>query len=185
MTTDQTYLWTVDEYHRLIESGFLTPEDNLELLDGQIIQKNPQSPVHAATTQHIYQYLQNQLKSQADVRSQRPITLSTSVPEPDIAVVRIDTDEHSDRYPTPNQILLLIEVADTTLVCDREQKAAIYARANIPDYWIVDLTERQVHICRNPSKQRYQSQTILNKNVFLAPLAFPEIEIPFSELFLP
>lgn len=185
MTTDQTYLWTVDEYHRLIGCGFLTPEDNLELLDGQIIQKNPQSPVHAATTQQIYQYLQNQLKSQVNVRSQRPITLSTSVPEPDIAVVRSDTDEYSDRYPTPNKILLLIEVADTTLMYDGEQKASIYARANITDYWIVDLIERQVYIFRNPSKQGYQSKTILNKNASLVPLTFPEIEIPFSELFLP
>lgn len=185
MTTTQTRLWTVDEYHRMIEVGILTSDDRVELLEGQIIQVSPQRPPHAGTTQRIDRYLQNLLGGQADIRVQLPITLSTSEPEPDIAVVRIDPASYGDRHPTPDEIFLLIEVAYTTLDTDREQKAPIYARANIADYWILDVSDRQVYIFRNPSNEGYQSETILNEYAALAPLAFPETEIPFSQLFLP
>ncbi len=184
MTTTKTRLWTVDEYHRMIEVGLLTPDDKVELLEGQIIQVSPQRPPHAATTQRTSDYLKAILKGQAHVRSQLPITLSTSEPEPDIAVVRIDPAAYGDHHPTPDEIFLLIEVAYTTLDTDREDKAPIYARANIADYWILDVSDRQVYVFRNPSNEGYQSKTVLNKNAALAPLAFPEIEIPFSELFL-
>jgi Uma2 family endonuclease len=185
MTTTKTRLWTVDEYHRMIEVGLLTPDDKVELLEGQIIQMSPQRPPHAGTTQRIDRYLQNLLGSQADIRVQLPITLSTSEPEPDIAVVRIDPAAYGDHHPTPNEIFLLIEVAYTTLETDRGEKALIYAKANIADYWILDVSDRQVHIFRNPSQEGYQSETVLNENATLAPLAFPEVEIPFSQLFLP
>ena len=185
MTTTQNRLWTVDEYHRMIEAGILTTEDKVELLEGRIIQMSAQRPPHAATTQRIERYFQNLLRGQADIRSQLPITLSTSEPEPDIAVVRIDPGGYADHHPTPNEILLLIEVAHTTLVTDREEKALIYARANIADYWILDIVGRRVYIFRNPSNEGYQSTTVLNQDAAIEPLAFPEIEIPFSELFLP
>jgi Uma2 family endonuclease len=185
MTTTKTRLWTVDEYHRMIEAGILTSKDRVELLEGQIIQMSPQRPPHAATTQRASDYLKALLTDRAHVRSQLPITLSTSEPEPDIAVVRIDPGAYGNHHPTPNEILLLIEVAHTTLESDRQEKAPIYARANIADYWILDISTHQVYIFRNPSNESYQSQIILNENAALAPLAFPEIEIPFSELFLP
>lgn len=131
MTTTQSRLWTVDEYHRMIEAGILTTEDKVELLEGRIIQMSAQRPPHAATTQRIDRYLQTLLRNQADIRSQLPITLSTSEPEPDIAVVRIDPGGYADHHPAPNEILLLIEVAHTTLrqssgttlVTDREDKS--------------------------------------------------------------
>lgn len=185
MTTTKNRLWTVEEYHRMIEAGILTPDDKVELLEGRIIEVSPQRPPHAATTQRIDRYLQNLLRGQADIRVQLPITLPTSEPEPDIAVVRIDPDGYGYRHPSASDILLLIEVAYSTLKIDREEKAPIYARANIADYWILDITERRPHIFRQPSNEGYQSETILNQNAVLAPLAFPSIEIPFSELFLP
>lgn len=185
MTTTDLRLWTVDEYHRMIETGILTTEDKVELLEGRIIQMSAQRPPHAATTQRIDQYFQNLLRGQADIRSQLPITLSTSEPEPDIAVVRIDSGGYADHHPAPDEILLLIEVAHTTLVTEREEKALIYARANIADYWILDIVGRRVYIFRNPSNDGYQSTTVLNQDAAIKPLAFPEIEISFSELFLP
>jgi Uma2 family endonuclease len=121
----------------------------------------------------------------AHVRMQLPITLSTSEPEPDIAAVRIDLGEYTDHHPTPTDIILLIEIAHTTLVIDREEKTPIYARANIADYWILDIVGRRVYIFRNPSNEGYQSTTVLNQDAAIEPLAFPEIEIPFSQLFLP
>ena len=185
MTATKDRLWTVDEYHRMIETGILTDSDQVELLEGRIIQMSPQRPPHAATTQRIDRYLQNRLRGLADIRVQLPITLSTSEPEPDIAVVRIDPNGYAEHHPGSREILLLIEVAHTTLDKDREEKALAYARANIADYWILALSSRQVYIERNPTASGYQGETILNEEVSLAPLAFPALEIPFSELFLP
>ena len=193
MTTIQNRLWTVDGYHRMIEAGILTTEDKVELLEGRIIQMSAQRPPHAATTQRTSDYLKARLMERAYVRMQLPITITTSEPEPDIAIVRIDPAIYGEHHPTPNEILLLIEVAHTTLrqgsgttlVTDREEKALIYARANIADYWILDIVGRRVYIFRNPSNEGYQSTTVLNQDAAIEPLAFPEIEIPFSELFLP
>ncbi|MFB2936557.1 Uma2 family endonuclease [Aerosakkonemataceae cyanobacterium BLCC-F154] len=181
----QIRLWTVEEYHRMIDVGILNTEDKVELLEGRIIKMTPQRPPHAGTTQRASDYLKEQLKNQAHVRMQLPITLSTSEPEPDIAVVRIDPNGYGDRHPNANDILLLIEVAYTTLNIDRQEKAPIYAKANIADYWILDVIERCVYIFRNPTPSGYQAEMILTADRAISPLAFPTIEIPFSQLFLP
>lgn len=185
MTATQIRLWTVEEYHRMIDAGILTTDDKVELLDGKIIQTSHQSPPHAGTTQRTHCYLQNLLRGIAHIRTQLPITLSTSEPEPDIAVVRIDPNAYGDRHPGADDILLLIEISYTTLEIDRSEKALIYARANIADYWVLDVSEKQAYIFRNPTNSGYQQETVLKANSAIAPLAFPEIEIPFSELFLP
>jgi Uma2 family endonuclease len=130
----------------MIETGILTDNDKVELLDGRIIQMSPQRPPHAATVQRCDRYLQNRLRNRADIRVQLPITLITSEPEPDLAVVHINAGEYADHHPTPSEIFLLIEVAHTTLETDRQEKAPIYARTNITDYWILDIIKRQVFI---------------------------------------
>ena len=101
MTTTQLRLWTVDEYHRMFEADILTTEDRVELLEGRIIQMSPQQPPHAATTQRTWKYLYRLLLDKADIRVQLPITLRpNSEPEPDIAVVRINSREYIDAHPT-------------------------------------------------------------------------------------
>jgi Uma2 family endonuclease len=89
MTATKAKIWTVEEYHRMIEAGILKDDDNIELLDGRIVEISPQTPIHAATTQRSDRYLQHLLKDLAEIRVQLPITLATSEPEPDIAVVCI------------------------------------------------------------------------------------------------
>ena len=185
MTATQIRLWTVEEYHRMIAAGILTTEDKVELLDGLIIQMSPQSPPHAGITQRSDRFLQNLFRGLAEIRVQLPITLSTSEPEPDIAVVRIEPNGYGDRHPNANDVFLLIEIAYSTLNIDREAKAPIYARANIADYWILDVSDRCVYVFRNPTQSGYQEEIILSVNDIISPLAFPNIQIPFSELFLP
>ncbi|MDZ7963235.1 MAG: Uma2 family endonuclease [Aulosira sp. DedQUE10] len=185
MTATQNRLWTVEEYHRMIDAGILTTDDKVELLDGRIIQMSPQKPPHAGTTQRASDYFKTQLTGKAHVRMQLPITLSTSEPEPDIAVVRIDPAAYGDHHPTPSEILLLIEVSYSTFNIDREEKALIYAKAGIAEYWILDVLERQVYVLRQPAESGYQEITVLTEDAAIAPLAFPEIVIPFCELFLP
>jgi Uma2 family endonuclease len=185
MTATQNRLWTVEEYHRMIDAGILTPNDKVELLDGRIVQMSPQKPPHAGTTQRVDRYLQNILRDKAEIRVQLPITLSTSEPEPDIAVVRIDSAAYGDHHPTSSEILLLIEVSYSTFDIDFNEKALIYARANIAEYWILDILEDQVYILRQPTESAYQDIIVRSPDTAIAPLAFPEITIPFSELFLP
>ncbi|MBD2339124.1 Uma2 family endonuclease [Calothrix sp. FACHB-156] len=185
MSATQNRLWTVEEYHRMIDAGILTTDDKVELLDGRIIQTSPQKPPHAGTTQRIDRYLQNLLRDRAEIRVQLPITLATSEPEPDIAVVCIDPAAYGDHHPASSEILLLIEVSYSTFEIDFNEKALIYAKANIADYWVLNIIERQVYILRQPTESGYQEIVVLPEDASVAPLAFPQIVIPFSELFLP
>ncbi|XZO01037.1 MAG: Uma2 family endonuclease [Microcoleus sp.] len=185
MTATKAKIWTVEEYHRMIEAGILNEDDNIELLDGRIVEMSPQTPIHAATTQRSDRYLQHLLRDLAEIRVQLPITLATSEPEPDIAVVCIDPGGYGDHHPNSREILLLIEVSYSTLQIDRREKNLIYARANIAEYWILDLAGRQAYIYRNPAPVGYESEIVIADNAVMRMLAFPEIEISFSQLFLP
>ena len=180
-----TRLWTVDDYHRMIEAGILTTGDRVELLEGQIVEMSPQRPPHASTTQHVARYLDRLLEEIAYVRMQLPITLKpNSEPEPDIAVVRIDSNEYSDHRPVPDDIFLIIEVADTTLLSDRQQKAITYAKAGIADYWILDVNTQQIYMFREPGATGYEQESILTKGSTLVPLAFPTVQVYPDRLFL-
>lgn len=184
MSTTGIRLWNVDEYHRMIQAEILTTSDRVELLEGQIIEMSPQQPPHAATTQRTFNYLSSLLASKAFLRMQLPITLPPdSEPEPDIAIVRIDSREYIDNHPTANDIFLLIEVADNTLNKDRKQKARTYAKAKIADYWVLDVNARQVYVLREPGDTTYQQETILSGNDMLSMLAFPEIEVQVKHMF--
>lgn len=183
MAAIQTRLWTVAEYHRMIEAGILTSADRVELLEGQIVQMSPQRPPHSATTQRTSDYLKAQLQGIAYVRMQLPITLSRSEPEPDVAIVALDANDYEDRHPTPSDIFLLIEVAYTTLETDREEKAPIYARENILEYWILDVCDRRVYVFRNPIKGCYELEIIFDETASINPLAFPDLEISVSAFF--
>jgi len=183
MTVTKLRLWTVDEYHQMIETGILD-DDRVELLEGQIIEMSPQIPLHAATTQSASDYLRSLLAGRVTIRIQSPITLRpNSEPEPDIAVVRLDPGRYCDHHPTPNEIFLVVEVANTSLAKDRRQKVRAYASANIPEYWILDVIQRQVYVFRKPGNETYQEEIILNEEAIFSMVAFPEIELSVSELF--
>ncbi len=177
--------WTVDEYHRMIAVGILTPHDRVELLDGHIIEMVPQEPPHASTTSSFGNDFVVLFAGKAWVRQQLPITIApNSEPEPDIAVVKLDPGRYRDRHPTPEDIYLLIEVADSSLDYDRGSKAKVYARANIPEYWVIDVNQRQVTVFRDPQADTYQARQILSAMNEIVPIAFPEIKIQLSNLFV-
>ena len=184
MTVTNIRLWTVTEYRRMIETGILDPDERVELIDGQIISMSAKNPPHAATNLCAADYLRNLLAGLALIRIQDPIALSTnSEPEPDIAVVQIDSRSYQDFHPAPVNIFLLIEIADTTLETDRKRKASAYAKAAIADYWILDVNTRQVYVFREPLGGNYRQETIFNEDDVLSILAFPEIEVQIWQLF--
>ncbi len=143
--------FSVDEYHKLIEVGILTEDDNIELLDGYLVHKMSCNAPQDTTIQKAMKRLFRALPPDWDLRIQSAITLSESEPEPDLAVVRGDETRYLTRHPGPADIGLVIEVAEATLAGDRAHKGRIYAQAAIPCYWIMNLVDAQVEVYTGPS----------------------------------
>jgi Uma2 family endonuclease len=143
--------FTVEQYHKMIETGVLTENDRVELLEGYVVEKMPHDPLHDGTLQKLNRRLQRVLPPGWELRVQMVVTLPSSEPEPDAAVVRIDADEYMTRHPGPADIGLLVEVSNTTLDGDREDKLPIYARAGVAVYWIVNVVDREIEVHEQPS----------------------------------
>lgn len=143
--------FSVPEYHRLIEIGLLTEDDNLELIEGYLVLKMARNPPHDRTIQRLNRRLFGASPPGWDIRIQSAVTLIESEPEPDVAVVKGDDTRYDVKHPQADDIGMLIEVADSTLLGDRADKGRIYARANLPIYWIVNLIDRQIEIYEQPS----------------------------------
>ncbi|MBF2066566.1 MAG: Uma2 family endonuclease [Calothrix sp. C42_A2020_038] len=185
-TTPDTslHLWTVEDYHRMIDVEILTEEHKVELLEGQIIEISAHQPPHVVSTQKTWKLLHRKLGDRAEIRVQVPVTLQPkSEPEPDVAVVRLDPGEYINGHPTPDDIFLIVEVADRTLTKDCTTKARTYAKAKIPEYWVVDVKSQQLYVFREPGKDNYIQQTILDINAKLSLLTFPDVEIEVKQLF--
>ncbi|MBC7544916.1 MAG: Uma2 family endonuclease [Candidatus Sericytochromatia bacterium] len=144
----QSRRWTRDEYERLAEQGFFRPDEHLELLDGEILAMTPQKGSHAQAVGLAIETFRQAFGPDAHVRSQLPLALSAeTMPEPDVAVVSGSVRD----YPAhPTTAMLVMEIADTSLPLDRQRKGPLYARAGIPEYWIVNLVDRIVEVYREP-----------------------------------
>lgn len=181
----RTRRWNVDEYYRMSELGVLHPEERTELIEGEITITAAKNPPHAAVGKFAADYLRNLLAGIADIRTQDPVYLSnSSEPEPDIAVVRINTRNYIDHHPISSEIFLVIEVADATLEYDLKRKAEIYAMASIIEYWVIDVNEQQIHVFQEPGEKIYQQKRILTVDDKVALLAFPEINVSIKNFFL-
>jgi Uma2 family endonuclease len=143
--------FSVTEYHRLIELGFLTEDDNLELLEGYLVHKMSRNPPHDAAIQKGTKKWLRVLPPGWDLRVQSAVTLTESEPEPDFAVVRGDETAYLTRHPIAADVGLVVEVSDSTLPGDRDDKGRIYASASIPCYWIVNINDRQIEVYTSPS----------------------------------
>src|SRR5258708_2273209 len=138
------YLFTVEQYEKMVESGVLRSGERAELIEGVVIKKMPQDPPHAVVIEYTLDAIRPQLPTGWRLREQKPIRLGDSEPEPDIAIVRGPASRYEKRHPRPADIAAAIEVADSSLDYDREDKSSMYARAGIPIYWIINLVERQI-----------------------------------------
>lgn len=143
--------FTVPEYHKLIDIGVLTEDDNLELLEGYLIHKMSRNPPHDRVLQRLNRRLMQLLPEGWDIRIQSAITLGDSEPEPDVVLVRGDDAMYENHHPGPSDIGLVIEVSDSSLTGDRIDKARIYARAGLPVYWIINLVDQQIEVMTQPS----------------------------------
>lgn len=142
---------TVEQYHRMGETGVLTPDDRVELLDGLLVSKPMKKPSHVTATRRVRSALEALALTGMHVRTQDPITLDDSEPEPDVTLVHGAEADYTARHPEPAEVALVIEVADTSLARDRDWKKRIYARNGIAVYWIVNLVDRVLEVYADPS----------------------------------
>ena len=143
--------FTVESYHSMIEAGLLGPADKVELLYGKITPTSPIGRFHSACVQGFSETYYPTLVGKYSLRSQDPITiLPLSEPEPDFVVAIYDAFRYADGHPTPEQVLLLVEVSDATLDKDRKYKLPLYATNGIVEYWIVNLVDRQFEVYTGP-----------------------------------
>jgi Uma2 family endonuclease len=144
--------FSVDEYHRMIETGILTDEDQVELLEGWIVPKMPRKPPHDALISIVHnRVIGPRLPAGWFCRGQSAITTVDSEPEPDVAIIRGSEYDYLERHPGPKDMALVIEVADTTLRRDRTIKVRLYARARVPIYWIINLPGSRVEVYTEPT----------------------------------
>jgi Uma2 family endonuclease len=162
----------------------------VELIDGEIMVLSPQGPSHAASTDRVRRMLERSLGEGVWVRMQLPIDFgSYSEPEPDVSVVTGSLEDYTSAHPTT--ALLIVEVSDSTLSYDRNRKASLYARADIADYWIVNVVDGQLEVRRNsmPNPRKpygfdYAEVTILLTSDIVVPLCRPHVRIPVADLLL-
>jgi Uma2 family endonuclease len=147
----------VDDYHRMAETGILSPEDRVELIDGEIIETAPIGSAHGGMTNRLTRLVaQAVADGRVLVSVQGPLRLDAhSEPQPDLMLLRPRADDYTTSHPTAADVLLVVEVADSSIAYDRGPKLALYARHGVPEVWIVDLVGRAVELCRGPGPEGY------------------------------
>jgi len=176
--------FTVDEYLHMAQVGILTTRDRVELLDGEIVEMTPIGRPHAACVADLMRVLLIGVGQRAVVWPRGPIRLSeSSQPEPDVTLLRSRPVPYRDADAGPRDVMLLIEVSDTSLRRDREIKLPLYAGAGIPKYWIVDVQDGVIEVHTSPSGARYGSVRRFGRGESVSPLAFPDLRIAVDEVF--
>jgi len=176
--------FTVEEYCAMIEAGILDEEERLELLDGEIILMPPINAPHESGTDQLTGQLLYPLYGRALVRVQGSIMLDdSSLPQPDLAVLRLRDNYQRERAAAAD-VLLLIEVSETSLERDREVKLPRYAAAGIPEVWIANVPARQVEAYSDPVDGAYQSRRIVPADGQISPIAFPDVVLTVGDFLL-
>lgn len=175
---------TVDEYQRMGQAGILHEDERVELIEGDIVEMAPIGPAHMGTVATLTRLFGRLVGDRALVWIQNAIRLGRHIePQPDVVLLRPRRDNYRTLVPGADDVLLLIEVADSSLAYDRDVKLLLYAAAGIPDVWIVDLQHEVVILCRDPFDGRYQNMTSHGRGSTLSPLAFPDLAIGWADVF--
>lgn len=162
----------------MAEVGILTEDDRVELIEGEIIEMSPIGSRHAACVARLTEILSQRVAGQAIVWVQNPIRLDEyNEPEPDVALLKRRDDFYSEGHPTPADVLLVVEVADTSIDLDRRLKVPLYARAEIPEVWLVDLTKDVIEVYAQPANGTYQISRQASRSESVASQATPELTL--------
>ncbi|AFZ15335.1 protein of unknown function DUF820 [Crinalium epipsammum PCC 9333] len=181
--------FTISEYHRLSELGFFIENERVELIRGQILEMAAKGTPHSVCNSLLIGKLVMLLGKRAIVRGQEPIIIPPdSEPEPDVVIARNKSDNYLSNHPISADLLLVIEVADSSLKYDQEVKLALYAEARISNYWIFNLVTNCLEAYSEPYQDQHGNFGYANKHIFLpnsvVPLpGFPELSLNLTEVF--
>ena len=185
-STPQTRKFTVAEYYRMAEVGILGPDERVQLIEGEIIVMPPIGPGHADNVDEFNEVLARYAPGRYRVRIQNPVRLNDgSEPEPDVALLRRRPEGYGAAHPNPSDVLLVIEVADSTLEYDRQVKAHVYGRAGIPETWVRNLPEDCIERFTQPGPDGYTQHTVHRRGETLTPVALPDLELAVADLLPP
>ena len=178
--------FTVEEYHRLAEVGVLHEDDRVELLNGVIVNMMPIGPFHGGSVNRLNHMFERLSRDRWVTSVQNPVQIGEhNEPQPDLMLLRPRDDFYVSSHAQPADVLLLIEVSDSTLLIDRDDKLPIYAAAGIVEVWIVNLSERVVEVYSSPANGAYAKVRRVEPGGALAPLAFPDVDIDTVALLQP
>jgi Uma2 family endonuclease len=176
-------LFSVDEYHRMVDVGILTEDDRVELIEGEILEMSPIGDRHLACTDRATMLLAPRLLGKAIVRIQGSIRLSDNTqPQPDIILLNPRKDFYAKGGAVTKDALLVIEVSETSFRYDRGRKLAIYAKYGVHEVWIEDLNTDTLLIFRDRHPKGYKTSLVLEPSDSVSPLAFPDLILPVSAL---
>ena len=179
-------LITVDEYHRLGETGVLDEDARVELVDGRIVQMPPIGPHHLYNVNRLTRLFMLRLFDRIELSIQNPVTFGRRLErQPDVTLLDPHLDNpkyYKTNRPTPADVLLIVEVSDSTLKTDLEEKAPQYASHSIADYWVADLQGDQLWVHREPTANGYASVQTFARGTAISPLAFPDVTFTVDEI---
>jgi len=186
-TTEQVKItrrrFTVAEFVRLVDIGFLREDERIELIRGEIAEMSPINVAHASTVSRLLSRLSKLLGHRAILSIQNPVQLDDeTLLQPDVALLKPRDDFYGKQHPGAEDVLLLIEVSDSTVLYDRRVKAILYGAAGIIEYWIVNLPERQIEVYREPRADGYRVTTRYKPGETLSPLAFADVNLDVDDI---
>lgn len=179
----ERHLWSADDYEAMIAAGILDEDDHVELLGGEIVEMTAQGPPHSFTTAELVWMMHSRLGEDAVIHAHSPVRIDhRSVPEPDVAVLRPPRRRYRRERPRAEDLLLVIEVADSTLRRDRLWKMPFYARAGIPETWLVDVNGEQIERYTQPTPDGYAQVELFGRGASLTVPGFPETPFTINEI---
>jgi Uma2 family endonuclease len=173
-----------EAYHRMIDTGLIDPESRVELIDGEFFMMLPISPPQGGCTSRLAEFFTHCIPQSLQCRVQMPIVAGDhSEPQPDIAIVRRRDDDYMTAHPTPSDVALLVEVSDSSLLFDLGRKLDLYASSGIPEYWVVDVEDKSIHIHRSPAGKAYNDTAKVTAGATVTPLEAPACQLAIDWLF--
>lgn len=179
----ERWLFTVEDYYRMAETGILSEDVRVELIDGEVVKMSPIGRLHSGCVNRLNALLSSQAGQSAIVSVQNPVRLDVySEPQPDIALLKPRSDFYAQNHPTPSDVLLVVEVADTSVDFDRKVKVPLYAQAGIPETWLVDLSSDAIETYSNSVNGVYQNFRRFVRGEVLSPEQIPGLALKVEDV---
>jgi Uma2 family endonuclease len=176
-------MFTTDEFHRMADAGILSEDDRVELIEGEIVRMSPIGARHAACVDRLTALFTRRFGKRAIVRVQNPLVVGKHLElQPDVAVVKPRVDFYAQKHPRPADVLLLVEVVDTSGEHDRATKLPLYARAGIPEVWVIDVLREVIELYRQPTLRAYRLRQEFRRRRRVSPIAFPRTTFRVNDI---